>query len=566
MSSKTELITPFREALRHCKRLYIQAARASLEDHPDANEQTRRDLIRRMVDLHKGLLVKIYTTVAVADSRWSAGERELARELVDHVWQRRLDNDELRQVTHRMFQDAGNLNWYSLVRPFDQVANIRDMSADVQTAVMRVANLVAKADGTIATEERNALQAIQGEIETHLRRISLESDDNGDEQSEKHTVQIIHDNKTLSQTTAKSNAVAEQERGGEETSQTESNAGSEEEKFANERESLEDIQHDLVQLVGLDQIKEEINTLTNYLQLQQRREQAGLPRHRLSLHMVFKGNPGTGKTTVARIVGRIFKALGLLQKGHLVETDRSGLVAEYAGQTATKTNKKIDEALDGILFIDEAYSLVSTGREDAFGEEAVQTLVKRMEDDRDRVVVILAGYPEPMQTLLESNPGLSSRFNTQMVFPDYTPLELGRIYHLMCEANQYVILPAARGKLLLGFDWLYARRDEHFGNGRLVRNTFENSVRQLANRIAGVAPITRDLLTRLTAEDIHMRKVPDHIWKPLRKGETRFSLTCERCNKPIHVRCRQLGIRVRCPHCESRLVAEWGIPVSRPDE
>ena len=338
----------------------------------------------------------------------------------------------------------------------------------------------------------------------------------------------------------------------------------EEMEVADQSESLEQVLEDLSQLVGLEQIKEEVNTLTNYLKLQQRREEAGLPRHRLSLHMVFKGNPGTGKTTVARIVGRIFKALGLLRKGHLVETDRSGLVAEYAGQTATKTNKKIDEALDGILFIDEAYSLVSTGREDAYGLEAVQALVKRMEDERDRLVVILAGYPEPMQELLESNPGLSSRFNTHMLFPDYNPIDLGRIYHLMCDANQYVVLPTARAKLLIGFEWLYGHRDEHFGNGRLVRNTFENSVRQLANRIAGVAPITRNLLTRLTAEDIHMKKVPETVWKRLRKGGVLFSVRCDRCDKTIHVRCRQLGVRVRCPHCECRLVADWGTPVEEP--
>ncbi len=179
-------------------------------------------------------------------------------------------------------------------------------------------------------------------------------------------------------------------------------------------DSLEEALADLKQLIGLDRVKQEITTLTNYLNLQQHRQEAGLPVQQLSLHMVFQGNPGTGKTTVARIVGRIFKLLGLLQRGHLVETDRAGLVAEYAGQTAPKANRKIDEALDGILFIDEAYSLVASGQDDAYGHEAVQALVKRIEDDRHRLVVILAGYPEPINQLLHSNPGLSSRFNTQL--------------------------------------------------------------------------------------------------------------------------------------------------------
>jgi adenylate kinase family enzyme/DNA-directed RNA polymerase subunit RPC12/RpoP len=279
---------------------------------------------------------------------------------------------------------------------------------------------------------------------------------------------------------------------------------------------------------------------------------------------VFQGNPGTGKTTVARIVGRIFKALGLLKKGHLVETDRSGLVAEYAGQTAPKTNRKIDEALDGILFIDEAYSLVAADRTDAYGQEAVQTLVKRMEDDRHRLVVILAGYPGPMEQLLLSNPGLSSRINTQLVFEDYAPVDLGRIYHRMCQANHYVVPAAARVKLLLGFHWLYACRDEHFGNGRLVRNTFENSVRRLANRVASIVPVTRELLTVLTSDDIHLDTVPADMWQKMEGDTTKFAITCQQCGKTGHVRGSQLGSRVRCRHCQSRLMAEWGEPLVTP--
>ncbi len=277
--------------------------------------------------------------------------------------------------------------------------------------------------------------------------------------------------------------------------------------------------------------------------------------------MVFKGNPGTGKTTVARIVGRIFKSLGLLRKGHLVETDRSGLVAEYAGQTGPKTNRKIDEALDGILFVDEAYSLVTPDKPDAYGAEAIQSLVKRMEDDRARLVVILAGYPDPMELLLRSNPGLSSRFNTQMLFDDYSPVDLGRIYHRLCQANAYVVPSTARAKLLLGFHWLYTCRDEHFGNGRLVRNTFENSVRRLANRVASVAPVTRELLTVLTTDDIHLEQVPDDAWQPLEDNRTRFAVTCESCGKTAHARANQLGATLKCPHCKARLMAEWGSPV-----
>ena len=211
-----------------------------------------------------------------------------------------------------------------------------------------------------------------------------------------------------------------------------------------------------------------------------------LPQTNLSLHIVFHGNPGTGKTTVARIIARVYAAMAILDKGQLIETDRAGLVAEYAGQTAVKTNKKIDEAIDGVLFVDEAYSLVAEGGDDPYGHEAVQALLKRMEDDRARLVVILAGYPANMARLLGSNPGLSSRFSRHLTFADYTPAELGQIFHRMCMKNQYVVPPAARAKLLLGLQWLYDHRDEHFGNGRTVRNLSALSIRRLPNRIAHI--------------------------------------------------------------------------------
>ncbi len=556
-----EILVQFRAALADCKRLYIQAARASLEDQPTADEATRRTLIRRMVDLHKGLLIKIYATVACADSRWSRSERELASELIDHLWQQRLAGEELRQVSRRLLEDAGRLNWYSLVRPFDQINRIRDLAADLQTVVMRVANLIAKSDGTITSEETNALHSIQQEIEIHLNRISLDDDDSAQQPRGRSATKIVYQESRLGGDSSSdlTSQIKPPEIAGKSRSlppSSESSTGPED-----VADSLEQAMGDLEQLIGLEPVKKEVRTLTNYLSLQQRRQAAGLPQHALSLHMVFKGNPGTGKTTVARIVGRVFRALGLLKKGHLVETDRSGLVAEYAGQTGPKTNRKIDEALDGVLFIDEAYSLVASDKSDGYGQEAIQTLVKRMEDDRSRLVVILAGYPEPMDQLLRSNPGLSSRFNIQMHFADYAPIDLGRIYHRLCQANEYVVPPAARAKLLVGFHWLYASRDEHFGNGRLVRNTFENSVRRLANRVATVVPVTRELLTVLTPDDIHLEHVPHDVWQPLEESQIRFAVTCESCGKTAHARASQLGAKLRCPHCKTRLMAEWGSPV-----
>ena len=192
---------------------------------------------------------------------------------------------------------------------------------------------------------------------------------------------------------------------------------------------------ELSKLIGLGSVKKEIESLSNYVKIQTLRHRQGMTTTPVSLHCVFTGNPGTGKTTVARIVAAIYKELGVLKSGHLVETDRSGLVAEYVGQTAVKTNKIIDEALDGVLFIDEAYSLL--GGENDFGAEAIATLLKRMEDDRDRLVVILAGYSKEIKDFIESNPGLQSRFNRYIQFDDYTSDDLIEIFKLSLRKSQY---------------------------------------------------------------------------------------------------------------------------------
>ena len=313
-------------------------------------------------------------------------------------------------------------------------------------------------------------------------------------------------------------------------------------------------------------MKDEIRTLANFLTIQSKREKAGLPATKLSLHMVFHGNPGTGKTTVARIVGKIFGAMGILNKGHLVETDRSGLVAEYAGQTGPKTNKKIDAALDGVLFIDEAYTLISREGEDPFGHEAVQTLLKRMEDDRKRLVVILAGYPDEMNALLRSNPGLSSRFSRKLEFIDYTPLELAQIFGLMIEKNEYRIDAQARTKVLLGLTDLYKRRDRHFGNGRTVRNLFEHAIREQANRIAEIPELTVQQLSTLEPADIEFNKCSPDVFLPLAGGEIRIHLVCTDCGHAKDVPHKFLGQSVHCPKCNQKFLADWGEVVETSEE
>jgi len=270
-------------------------------------------------------------------------------------------------------------------------------------------------------------------------------------------------------------------------------------------EDLTAIFKELDALVGMEPVKSEVHRATNFARMQVLRRQQGLPVVQASLHSVYFGNPGTGKTTVARLMGRIYKSLGLLRRGHVVEVDRGRLVAEYVGQTAVRTHAAIDSALDGILFIDEAYSLAGRGAED-FGSEAVETLLKRMEDDRERLIVIVAGYNEPMKQFIASNPGLESRFTNYLNFPDYAPEELAEIFHRMAAQSGLVGSPETERKVLTLCAGLHAARNAQFGNAREMRNLFESAVRNQSTRLVASGQCDRDALTTLLPED-----VPDHF-------------------------------------------------------
>jgi stage V sporulation protein K len=266
-------------------------------------------------------------------------------------------------------------------------------------------------------------------------------------------------------------------------------------------DDLAAIYKELDALVGLEPVKNEVHRSTNFARMQILRRQQGLPIVEAALHSVFFGNPGTGKTTVARLMGRIYKSLGILRRGHVVECDRGRLVAEYVGQTAVRTHAMIDSALDGILFIDEAYSLAGRGEQD-YGSEAIDTLLKRMEDDRDRLIVIVAGYNEPMKQFIASNPGLESRFTNYLNFPDYAPNELLEIFHRMAAQSGLICAPDAEKRVLAICESLCVARSDHFGNAREMRNLFESAVRNQSTRLVNSGKADRDALTMLLPEDM----------------------------------------------------------------
>ena len=266
--------------------------------------------------------------------------------------------------------------------------------------------------------------------------------------------------------------------------------------------TLEELLAELDGLCGLEKVKADVKSLINLVKVRRLREEAGLPVPPMSLHLVFLGNPGTGKTTVARLLAKIYHAMGVLSRGQLVEVDRSGLVAGFVGQTAIKTGEVVQKAIGGVLFIDEAYALASQDNANDFGHEAVEVLLKGMEDHRDDLIVIVAGYTGPMERFIHSNPGLESRFNKYFHFDDYDAGELLAIFRSLCKKNGYALSPEGEAWAEGALRELYENRDENFGNARDVRNLFERAVARQADRVARLESPTREQLMELRAEDL----------------------------------------------------------------
>ena len=291
------------------------------------------------------------------------------------------------------------------------------------------------------------------------------------------------------------------------------------EKESEPPEQIEDLKKELDELIGLEGIKREVNNLINMVTVHNLRKQNGLKTVDMSLHMVFSGNPGTGKTMIARLMARIYKSLGVLSKGHLIEVDRSGLVAGYIGQTATKTAEVIEKAKGGVLFIDEAYTLSSGKADNDFGQEAIDTLLKAMEDNREDLIVIVAGYDGLMDEFIHSNPGLESRFNRYLHFDDYSIDEMMAILDLQLKKGQYTLTEGARASIR---EYLVDANTGSiaFGNARGVRNIFERLLVAQANRLSTAADLTRETLMTIIEEDVTAaRESDDKLKKSLQQRE-----------------------------------------------
>ena len=273
-------------------------------------------------------------------------------------------------------------------------------------------------------------------------------------------------------------------------------------KKQDEEMTLEGQLAKLEELTGLQAVKQDLNSLINLIRVRKMREDRGMPQSAMSLHMAFLGNPGTGKTTVARILAGIYKCLGVLSKGQLVEVDRSGLVSGYVGQTALKTKEVIEQAMGGVLFIDEAYALTTNTGKGDFGQEAINTLLKEMEDHRDDFIVIVAGYTDLMEEFLDSNPGLRSRFNKVIMFEDYMPDELLDIFKSICTKSGMTPTKEAEDAVLEYFTLRCGMNLDTFANARDIRNFFEKAITNQANRLASIESPTNGQLTTLTIDDV----------------------------------------------------------------
>ncbi len=430
---------------------------------------------------------KLLCTILIMDSEVQEEESQLLKELSSESGFGENKEHNILTIYQDIFEgESGNINQFIITTPdfihkiisYDK-RNGTSLSLEALTLISDIGRTAIAIDGVTLESEVDALLIHLNSLQTSLQ-----------ESNAPLSVNTEEDEVTEGKGTASSG------------SQQKKSASKKSQEKIQKDQTLDELLYQLSGLVGLQDVKREVASLVNLLKIKQMREERGLPSLSMSHHLVFTGNPGTGKTIVARLLSEIYKSLGLLESGHLIEVDRSGLVAGYLGQTSLKVKDVIKESLGGVLFIDEAYSLANGEGESDYGQEAIDILVKEMEDNRKDFIVIAAGYPDKMSIFIKSNPGLRARFNKYINFPDYSPEEMFEIFCLMCTESGYKLADSAEKRAQELFEDYCVNKSQGFANAREARNIFEKCVQMQANRIVNINSLSGEKLSLIEECDL----------------------------------------------------------------
>lgn len=522
------ILVELRQAMQECRDLYLSCAA------PGFQSAASRQLTITQDRLHRGLLAKIYGSIAEADGRWTYEEQRCAAALLDHVGVSR-PPDQLEQTARRVARQAAKLAWSRLLEPFREMPLLRGRRGDLETLVVRIANLIAKADGFVAPAETAALHAIQAELRLPPPSTAASSAPAAGS-TRSAEAEFEADLPWVG-------AVAPRRK-----KSTKADAG------RRRQEGL----HKLDTLVGLREVKREIRELADWAFLQNQRRQAGLTYEPTDLRFIFLGRPGTGKSLTAWVMSEVLAASGALRSGQLVEVDGFDLVSRQPKDAGNVVKEKLREAIGGTLLVDHAGALLSAGEASAAGTRGI--LYQNLVAHAGRLAVVLADPSDRLLALLDRHVEWRPLFRRHWQFANYHASELGRIFQFHCDRSHYQVTRAAQIKLLLGFDWQLRQNAEPFGYGHGVLRVFERAVQQLAGRIAGMSPLTKELLTTFHAPDITVAGVPEGVFGNLADPRRMFTIPCPGCDSVHVVGPEFLGIRVECNRCQHRFVCAWGEP------